>query len=78
MLLKTPFFLFFDYYHWQGTSFTTDDFKILDERFYHFEAVLDYYAGLLHYIYEPPPGKTNNVVSEQVRQKPACTSTENS
>ena len=26
--------------------------------------------------YEPPRGKTNNVVSEQVRHKPACTSTE--
>ena len=29
-------------------------------------------------IYEPPREKTNNVVSEQVRHKPACTSTENS
>ena len=28
--------------------------------------------------YEPPRGKTNNVVSEQVRHKPACTSTEKS
>ena len=27
---------------------------------------------------EPPRGKTNNVVSEQVRHKPACTSTEKS
>ena len=27
--------------------------------------------------FEPPRGKTNNVVSEQVRHKPACTSTEN-
>ena len=27
-------------------------------------------------IYEPPRGKTNNVVSEQVRHKLACTSTE--
>ena len=25
---------------------------------------------------EPPRGKTNNVVSEQVRHKPICTSTE--
>ena len=25
---------------------------------------------------EPPLGKTNNVVSEQVRHKPACTATE--
>ena len=27
-------------------------------------------------IFEPPRGKTNNVVSEQVRHKPACTVTE--
>ena len=27
-------------------------------------------------ICEPPRGKTNNVVSEQVRHKPSCTSTE--
>ena len=26
-------------------------------------------------LYEPPPGKTNNVVSEQVGHKPGCTST---
>ena len=29
-------------------------------------------------IYEPPRGKTNNVVSEQVRHKPVCTVTEKS
>ena len=29
-------------------------------------------------IIEPPRGKTNNVVSKQVRHKPACTSTEKS
>ena len=28
--------------------------------------------------YEPPRGKTNNVVSEQVRHKATCTSTEKS
>ena len=27
-------------------------------------------------IYEPPRGKTNNVVFEQVRHKPTCTVTE--
>ena len=27
---------------------------------------------------EPPRGKTNNVVSDQVRHKPTCTSTEKS
>ena len=27
---------------------------------------------------EPPRGKTNNVVSEQVRHKPTCTVTEKS
>ena len=26
--------------------------------------------------FEPPRGKTNNVVSEQLRHKPTCTSTE--
>ena len=30
------------------------------------------------FIYEPPRGKTNIVVSEQVRHKPACTTTEKS
>ena len=30
------------------------------------------------FINEPPRGKTNNVVSEQVRHKPACTRTEKS
>ena len=29
-------------------------------------------------IHEPPRGKTNNVVSDQVRHKPACTVTEES
>ena len=29
-------------------------------------------------VYEPSRGKTNNVVFEQVRHKPACTSTEDS
>ena len=28
--------------------------------------------------FEPPRGKTNNVVSEQVRHKPACISAEKS
>ena len=28
--------------------------------------------------YEPPRGKTNNVVSDQVRHKPTCTVTEKS
>ena len=31
-----------------------------------------------HSTNEPPRGKTNYVVSEQVRHKPACTSTEKS
>ena len=29
-------------------------------------------------LFEPPLGKTNNVVSEQVRHKPTCTVTEKS
>ena len=50
----------------------------------HFVIELTYNYGLGSYKlgndflvkYEPPRGKTNNVVSEQVRHKPACTSTE--
>ena len=30
------------------------------------------------FIFEPPRGKTSNVVSEQVRHKPTCTVTEKS
>ena len=33
---------------------------------------------IIPHIYEPPRGKTNNVVSHQVRHKLACTSTEKS
>ena len=33
---------------------------------------------ILSLLFEPSGGKTNNVVSEQVRHKPACTSTEKS
>ena len=32
----------------------------------------------VEYSFEPPRGKTNNVVSEQVRHKPGYTSTEKS
>ena len=32
----------------------------------------------VHVINEPPCGKTNNVVSDQVRHKPTCTVTEKS
>ena len=35
-------------------------------------------VGFQSIINEPPRGKTNNVVSEQVRHKPGCTSTEKS
>ena len=38
----------------------------------------DYMVGVSNNINEPPRGKTNNVVSEQVRHKQACTSTEKS
>ena len=34
--------------------------------------------NLITLTYEPPRGKTNNVVSEQVRHKPACSVTEKS
>ena len=35
-----------------------------------------YFLFLLNNKYEPPRGKTNNVVSEQVRHKPTSTATE--
>ena len=35
-------------------------------------------STFLSSIFEPPRGKTNNVVSDQVRHKPACTVTEKS
>ena len=45
-------------------------FKVAPGRsVFHFREVL---------INEPPRGKTNNVVSEQVRHKPTCTVTEKS
>ena len=34
--------------------------------------------SFLFFTYEPPRGKTNNVVSEQVRHKPGCRSTKDS
>ena len=33
-------------------------------------------VGVYDLILEPPRGKTNNVVSEQVQHKPGCTVTE--
>ena len=36
----------------------------------------DNFVGWIDEVFEPPRGKTNNVVSEQVRHKPACTATE--
>ena len=36
------------------------------------------YSSIVLLKYEPPRGKTNNVVSEQVRHRPGCTSTEKS
>ena len=33
---------------------------------------LDDTPSLSHFVNEPPHGKTNNVVSEQVRHKPVC------
>ena len=39
--------------------------------------VLSTYDSLLNALFEPPRGKTNNVVSDQVRHKPVCTVIEN-
>ena len=40
--------------------------------------IVEIVTNTLWETYEPPRGKTHNVVSEQVRHKPACTSTEKS
>ena len=36
----------------------------------------EYFNLFLGLLFEPSRGKTNNVVSEQVRHKPSCASTE--
>ena len=44
-----------------------------------YESLLQIYKlKVIVVLYEPPRGKTNNVVSEQVRHKPTWTSTEKS
>ena len=42
--------------------------------------LLNGYNGFngISFVYEPPRGKTNNVVSDQVRHKQNCTNTEKS
>ena len=52
----------------------------LKKNFALFDAFNEHEVGIsvTSSLYEPPRGKTNNVVSEQVRHKPACTSTEKS
>ena len=62
--------------------------SILPHYLEHFMMALNGFQGLMLYtsmlddvittLSEPPRGKTNNVVSEQVRHKPTCTSTEKS
>ena len=47
-----------------------------EKLFSHAKSVIAYADG--HDINEPPRGKTNNVVSDQVRYKPACAVTEDS
>ena len=55
-----------------GGSYQTQDISLLSSVLYHYTAEFP----LTMIIIEPPRGKTNNVVSEQVRHKPSCTSTE--
>ena len=45
-------------------------FKLANDIGYNFETIVS--------LYQPPRGKTNNVVYEQVRHKPTCTVTEKS
>ena len=56
---------------------------IPNRRYVLFKCVIVLYAYAQSYraamaSYEPPRGKTNNVVSDQVRHKLACTATEKS
>ena len=60
--------------HYILTDKVTDCLAKWSDYFY----ILSTLAIYQLYLYEPPRGKTNNVVSEQVRHKPACKSTENS
>ena len=49
-----------------------------EDRFSRVAAQIAFLHNVLIYSsgsFEPPRGKTNNVVPEQVRHKPACTST---
>ena len=46
--------------------------KLISIKFSHTSSCV----GSLVLVYEPPHGKTNNSISEQVRRKPACTVTE--
>ena len=52
--------------------------RINSHFFFFFFFIRFVYVLKLHKTFEPPRGKTNNVVSEQVRLKPACTVTEKS
>ena len=54
------------------------DFEFLLQKWYILEEFLPILGLISWSLSEPPRGKTNNVVSEQVRHKPACTSTEKS
>ena len=58
-------------FHATGVHKTDESFK------YSYEIIDSNEYGKAK-INEPPCGKTNNVVSEQVRHKPTCTSTEKS
>ena len=54
-----------------------DSMKDLDDEEISDTEDPDLMVGFCFYIIiEPPRGKTNNVVSEQVRHNPGCTSTE--
>ena len=72
--------------HWQKSGFLMTQLKYKHRLlliFFYLMAVsslrvLCEVCVLCFVIVEPPRGKTNNVVSEQVRHKPACTSTEKS
>ena len=55
-----------------------DHFKLLIRTALNAAINIDCGSSMEIHQYEPPRGKTNNVVSEQVRHKSTCTSTEKS
>ena len=56
-----------------GMHMVADQYLMLDQVIFRSSNIYDRLSSNSYISpYEPPRGKTNNVVSEQVRHKPAC------